>query len=103
MASTNPNPVEPVTATTKWLILLSRTMMGFMIGISALRMTWWLHGITLGLVSSIPMMIPVLDNPAIAVGTVVMGMIYGFLTELITSVFFKARAAGVQAKASPAN
>jgi hypothetical protein len=65
-------------------------------------MSWWLHGITLGLVSSIPMMIPVLDKPSIAVGTVVMGMIYGFLTELITSVLFKAKAAGVKVKASPA-
>ena len=103
LASTNPDPVEPVTSTTKWLIVLSRTMMGFMIGISALRLPWWIHGVVLGLISSIPMMLPVLDKPGIAVGTVVMGMIYGFLTELITSVVFKAKAPGTQLKTSPAS
>jgi hypothetical protein len=102
LASTNPNPVEPITPLTQWLIVLSRTMMGFMIGISALRMPWWLHGVVLGLISSIPMMLPVLDRPPIAIGTVVMGMIYGFLTELITSVLFKAKAPGVQLKTNPA-
>jgi hypothetical protein len=69
-------------------------MMGFMIGISALRLTWWLHGIVIGLISSIPMAIPVLSITAIAIGTMVMGMVYGFLTELITSKLFKAKPAG---------
>jgi hypothetical protein len=100
LASTNPDPVEPVTPITQWLIVLSRTMMGFMIGISALRMTWWLHGTVLGLIASIPMMLPVLDKPGIAIGTVVMGAIYGFLTELITSIAFKAKAPGAPVKAS---
>jgi len=103
LASTNPDPVEPVTSTTKWLIVLSRTMMGFMIGISALRLPWWIHGVVLGLISSIPMMLPVLDKPGIAIGTVVMGMIYGFLTELITSVLFKAKAPGIHLESSPAS
>jgi hypothetical protein len=103
LASSNPDPVEPVTSTTKWLIVLSRTMMGFMIGISALRLPWWIHGVVLGLISSIPMMLPVLDKPGIAIGTVVMGMIYGFLTELITSVLFKAKAPGTHLESSPAS
>lgn len=93
LASSNPNPVEPVTTTTRWLIILSRTMMGFIIGISALRMSWWLHGVVLGLVASIPMALPVLHNPNIAIGSLVMGMIYGFLTELITYKLFRARMA----------
>jgi len=100
LASSNPNTVSPITSTTKWLIILSRTMMGFMIGISALRMKWWLHGVMLGLISSIPMALPVLDNLNIAIGSLVLGMIYGFLTELITSVFLKARSVGSLVKPS---
>lgn len=100
LASTNPNAAEPLTNETKWLIVLSRTLMGFMIGISALRMSWWLHGIVLGLISSIPMAIPVMDRLSIAIGTVVMGIIYGFLIELITSVLFKSKPVGLL-KAQP--
>ncbi len=92
LASSNPDPANPLTTSGKWLIILSRTMMGFMIGISALRMGWWLHGMTLGLIASIPMAIPVMDRPGIAIGTLVMGIIYGFFTELITSVLLKAKA-----------
>ena len=95
LASTNPNTTEPLSSETKWLIILSRTLMGFMIGISALRMSWWLHGIVLGIISSIPMAIPTLDRLSIAIGTVVMGIIYGFLTELITSVLFKSKPVGL--------
>ncbi len=91
-ASSNPDTI--VTTATKGTIIFGRGLMGFTIGISALRMSWWLHGIVIGLVASIPMAIPVMDNPGIAVGTFVMGMIYGFLTELITTVIFKAKSAG---------
>ncbi len=100
LASTNPNATEPLSSEAKWLIILSRTLMGFMIGISALRMSWWLHGIVLGIISSIPMAIPTLDRLSIAIGTVVMGIIYGFLTELITSVLFKSKPVGLLTSAS---
>ncbi len=92
LASSNPDPANPLTISGKWLIVLSRTLMGFMIGISALRMGWWLHGMVLGFIASIPMAIPVLDRPSIAIGTLIMGIIYGFLIELITSVLLKAKA-----------
>jgi len=91
LASSNPNATEPMTSTTKWLIIISRTMLGFTIGISAIRLNWWLHGMVLGAIASIPMAIPVLDRMDIAIGSMVMGIIYGFLTELITSVLFKAK------------
>jgi len=91
LASSNPNPL---TNMVKWQIVLGRTMLGFVIGISAIRLNWWLHGIILGFIMSIPMAIPVWDNSKIAIGTVVMGMIYGVLTELVTTVVFKAKAAG---------
>lgn len=91
LASSNPNETEPMTSTAKWLIIISRTMMGFTIGISAIRLNWWLHGVVLGAITSIPMAVPILDRMGIAIGTIVMGIIYGFLTELITSVLFKAK------------
>ncbi|MGB6120802.1 MAG: hypothetical protein WBG80_02745 [Bacteroidota bacterium] len=72
-------------------------MTGFTIGISALRMSWWLHGVVIGFIGSIPMAFPVMDRPEIAVGTFVMGMIYGLLTELITTIVFKAKSAAATA------
>jgi hypothetical protein len=86
-----------------WLgisIIASRTLMGFGIGISRFSMkNWAIHGIIMGFIFSLPaafgtMMGPV--NPEftpemLAISTVVMGIIYGFLIELITSVFFKAK------------
>ncbi len=93
LASSNPNVTEPLSTTTKWMIILSRTMLGFTIGISAFRLNWWLHGIVLGAIASIPMAIPIIDRMGVAIGTIVMGIIYGFLTELITSVLFKAKSA----------
>ncbi len=91
LASSNPESVLPWSV--QMTILFGRTLMGFTIGISAFKMSWWLHGIVLGFVTSIPMAIPVMDRMDIFVGTFVMGMIYGLLTELITTRLFKAKAA----------
>lgn len=91
MAASNPDPAGQRTLSFKLSIVLSRTLMGFMIGISALRLKWWLHGIVLGIISSIPMAMAVMDQGAIMIGTFVMGIIYGVLTELITSILFKAK------------
>lgn len=93
LASSNPDPASPLTAGIKWAMILGRTLLGFTIGISALRMKWWLHGLVIGILTSIPMALPMADKTAIMVGTVVMGAVYGFLTELITSIIFKAKAA----------
>lgn len=94
MAKSNPDATEALTPSILWSIVAGRALMGFMIGISALKMNWWLHGIVLGLIGSIPMAIPVIDDIPIFIGTFVMGMIYGFLIELITSVAFKAKPVG---------
>ena len=94
-ASCNPDPAEPITVYIKWTIILSRTLMGFTIGISAIRLSWWLHGAVIGLIGSIPMALPILDKPEIAVGTIVMGVVYGFLIELIASKFFKSKSVGM--------
>lgn len=91
MASSGPNPVDN---STKMVILFSRGLMGFTIGVSAIRLNWWLHGILIGLIGSIPMAIPVLNDTAIAIGTIIMGAVYGFLIELITTKIFKEKSAG---------
>jgi len=41
------------------------------------------------------MAIPVINDIPIFIGTFVMGMIYGFLIELITSILFKAKPVGL--------
>jgi hypothetical protein len=90
LAASNPEGTSGVTTVILVNIVLSRTLMGFMIGISFLKMQWWLHGLVIGFVSSIPMAIAVIPQMEILVGTFVMGLIYGFLTELITTKLFKA-------------
>jgi hypothetical protein len=80
-------------------IIFSRALIGFAIGISGLKgLHWSLHGLLMGLLFSIPMAFSgmMADNPdfsktAMFLSTVIMGMIYGLLIELITSVLFKAR------------
>ncbi len=93
MSLASSNPESQVTWQVQMTILFGRTLMGFTIGISAFKMQWWLHGLVLGFVTSIPMAIPIMDNMEIFIGTFVMGMIYGLLTELITTKLFKAKAA----------
>ncbi len=75
--------------------ILSRGLIGFAIGISILRIKWWLHGILMGLILSIPMgfggfMVPGKEM-FILIGSVVMGIIYGFFIELLVTVIFKAK------------
>jgi hypothetical protein len=81
-------------------IVASRTLIGFAIGISSLSLGHWsVHGLAMGLVFSLPLAFsglmapenPELSKTALCVGTVVLGMVYGLLIELITSVLFKAR------------
>jgi len=77
-------------------IILSRTLLGFGIGISSFKISWWLHGIIMGIIFSLPMAFSTLASGApdvsmIFVGTIIMGIIYGFLIELVTSVLFKAK------------
>ena len=91
MTLASSDPSQPITLGLKLSILFSRGLTGFMIGISALKLKWWLHGIILGIVGSIPMAFPIMDDPGIMIGTFIMGIIYGFIIELVTSVLFKAK------------
>ncbi len=86
----------PLPWTIKLQILASRTLIGFAIGISALKIKWWLHGPLMGLIFSLPMafsgMMAVGYNPVWMVSaTIIMGIIYGFIIELFTTVVFKAK------------
>ncbi len=79
-------------------LIASRTLIGFAIGISRISMKHWsIHGLVMGLIFSIPLAIGGLmapENPEFSkanmfIGTVFLGMIYGLLIEVITSVIFK--------------
>ena len=85
-------PSEVKTATTN--------IAGVAIGISCLSCGHWaIHGLVMGLLFSIPLAFSGLmapDNPDCSacmmfIMTIVMGMIYGLLIEVITSVLFRAR------------
>lgn len=60
---------------------------------------WALHGIIMGLIFGLPAAFGTLlapENPEFSkemmfTSTIVMGIIYGFLIELITSLIFKAK------------
>ena len=93
LASSN----APLPLAIKLQILASRTLIGFAIGISALKMKWWIHGPLMGLVFSVPMafsgLMAVGYNPVWMISaTIIMGIIYGFIIELFTTVVFKAKA-----------
>jgi hypothetical protein len=97
LASSGPAPLPwPAAAQ----IIISRTLIGLAIGISALSLGHWaVHGLVMGLLFSLPLAFSGLmapDNPAFGRWelwslTVLLGMAYGLLTELITSVVCKAR------------
>lgn len=80
-------------------IVTGRTLIGVAIGISALKMKWWLHGPIMGVIFSIPMGFSSMLGAGgkftpnmLFTMTVVMGLIYGLIIELFTTVVFKAKA-----------
>ncbi len=81
-------------------IILSRALLGFAIGISIFKMGHWtIRGAVMGIIFSIPLavgglMAPVnseFSSSSMFIATIVMGIIYGLLIELITTVLFKAK------------
>ena len=78
--------------------IASRGLIGFGIGISRWnKMPWWLHGMIMGLIFSIPFAIGTFLAPnqkepgMLFVMTLFISIIYGFIIELITSKVFKAK------------
>ena len=75
-------------------ILVNRTLIGFVIGVSGLRMRWTLHGAVMGVLVGLPFAAGCLlepENVATAIAALILGAVYGFLIELLTSVVFGAR------------
>lgn len=75
--------------------LLNRTFIGFVLGISAWKMGWALHGMVIGFLGTLPMSFPLIFNAQAGFGVFAMytiaGIVWGFLIELVASALFKAR------------
>jgi hypothetical protein len=81
-------------------IIVSRTLIGFAIGISCISFGHWvLHGLVMGIIFSLPLAFsglmapesPEYSKAGMFIWTIVLGMLYGLLIEVITSLFFKAK------------
>ena len=79
-------------------IFAGRILIGFVIGISALRIHWAINGPLMGLIIGIPAAfgsmlgdVEGFTPASMFTASLVMGVIYGFLIEFVTSVLFKAR------------
>jgi len=79
-------------------IFTGRFLIGFVIGISAWKMHWALHGPLMGLIIGVPGALGAMMSPPpqftkweMFFMSLLMGVLYGFVIELVTSVFFKAR------------
>ncbi len=94
-ASSGGSVVLPIAAS----IVSGRFLIGVAIGVSRFAMKHWsIHGIVMGFLFSLPNAFGAMSvvNPDFTPmmmfsSTVIMGMIYGFLIELVTSVLCKAR------------
>jgi len=84
-------------------IIASRTLIGFAIGISVLRLHHWsIHGLIMGMIFSLPLAFSGLRAPespeystiGMFICTIVLGMVYELIVEIITSVLFEARREG---------
>jgi hypothetical protein len=74
-------------------ILLNRTVMGFAIGISGLKLHWAWHGILMGVVvGSIFSYFLYMQGMKMAVFTPIGNAIFGLMIEFFTTVVFKAPA-----------
>ncbi len=90
----------PLAAAIAASIVVSRTLIGTVVGISALKIfPWWAHGMIIGAILSLP---AALANLAwgypwgliFGAKVIVLGLVYGILVELVTSVFFDAPMVG---------
>ncbi len=73
-------------------IVLSRTVAGFAIGISRIKMAWWIHGPVLGLIFGLPISFQALTSSAYGFFMLLIAsIVYGFVIELFTSVIFRAK------------
>lgn len=97
MASSGGGEISTILAAN---IIIGRMLIGFGIGISRFSMKHWsIHGLVMGLTFSIPAGLgatlgpenPEFSHSMMLITTIVMGMIYGLVIELITTVILKAK------------
>lgn len=72
------------------LLVLSHGVMGFVIGADSQPWPWAIHGLVLGAMFGGVFGILALITGSEFIWPFVFGLVYGFLIELITTVFFKA-------------
>lgn len=78
-----------------FMVLLHRGVLGFVIGISGLRIHWALHGILLGFIIGLPGF-PLIYSEGGFLAYSFMSIVWGFIIELLTSVVFKVRALNIE-------
>ena len=82
----------PVPAVMAWAIILNRTLIGFVIGISAWRIHMVIHGLLIGIFVSLPAALGAWATVAeynVFLGTLLMGAIYGLIINVIIGLVFK--------------
>ncbi len=74
-----------------WSTILNRTMIGFALGISGLKWPYFLTGIIVGAIISLPLSVPAyITNGLIPFLMItIAGAVYGLIIEIITSGIFK--------------
>jgi hypothetical protein len=83
----------PFTAANLLWVLLNRTVMGFAIGVSGLKMHWAWHGVLMGMVvGSIFSYFLYMHGITMAPYTMIGNAIFGLMIEFFTTVVFKAPA-----------
>ena len=73
-------------------VVINRTLLGFVIGISALKVHWVFNGLIIGLTVGLVMplnAIMIEKEWPLIISVYFMGIIYGILIEFFTSVVFK--------------
>ena len=77
-----------MTTAVMWSAIFNRAFIGLAIGISAWRLSWFLHGILIGFLGTLPMAIFTDFGGFVVIS--LFGILWGFLIELLTTVVFKA-------------
>ena len=82
-------------------MMITFGIMGFVIGISSLRWHWAIHGLVIGglfgLIEGLASY-ALINLIELLVIPIIFGMVFGFLTEMITSVGFKAGVSRLEAQ-----
>lgn len=73
-------------------IFVNRMLMGFVIGISILKMSWYSHGLLIGFIVGLPfLMYDYMSGKemAVVIGVAVVNPLYGLAIEFFTTKVFK--------------